>query len=164
MRRELWMEDVYKRMHQAAYGPAHALKNENEAFRHLKQEWEQMGDPLPGEPLWEPVSRDGSVGRLHLRVYREEGGTLEDVYDAFLEGARIFQPKPERFSAEWTGYGEKLAKKADGPLTYGEWQRVDGMLRGRKYPAISHSEPYRAAYQPCYRVIPFVVVERLFRE
>ena len=83
-------EDAYKYLYHAARGGEHALADETAAGLWLAREWATLGPPQPREELWEPLTADGRIGRLHLRPYKAQGGNKEALLEAFLAGARDF--------------------------------------------------------------------------
>ncbi len=81
------LQDMYKLIHQAAFGSEHAIENTQAALRFLREEWETMGEG-PQEPLRDPISADGDIIRVHLRTYSAAGGCIETFHRAFMETAR----------------------------------------------------------------------------
>ena len=64
-------EDLYKLLHQAIMGPAHAAVDSAAALAALRAEWAEMAARRPdapaAEPLWESIRPDGALLRVHLR-------------------------------------------------------------------------------------------------
>ncbi len=150
---EMRIEDAYKFLFHATRGGEHAIPSEAAARRWLEEEWASLAPPDPGEPLWEPLSPDGRIGRLHLRPYRAQGGATGPLLAAFLDSARSFDASPDRFRAAWKSLGRTLRKHPCGYLTYSEWKRLDRDRRAQGYPAIHHSPAYEQSRRPAYRVL-----------
>jgi hypothetical protein len=158
---ELRIADAYKWLFHAARGGEHAIQNEFAVRQWLDREWETLGPPQPGEPLWLPLAADGGVGRLNLRPYRAQGGAPEPLLAAFLAGAQSFDADPARFRAAWRALGRALKSRPQGHLTYFEWKRLDREMRAKDYPAVHHSPEYEQARQPAYRVLPVAEARKL---
>lgn len=151
---ELRIEDAYKWLYHATRGGEHALDIETAARLWLEHEWAALEPPAAGEPLWEPLSADGRIGRLHLRPYRQRGGDLPALHQAFVAGATSFDSSPGRFLRAWRALGRTLTRSPRGYLTGPEWRRLDRLLRAQGYPPIHHSPEYEHARRPAYRVLP----------
>lgn len=155
------MQDAYKFLFHATRGAEHAIDDEARAAQWLAREWEEIGEPLPGEAMWEPLTPDGEIGRLHLRPFKAVGGSQVDLHEAFVAGAREFVSTPRRFEQAWRELGRVLREEPVGGLSADEWQRLDGDMRARGYPAVHHSAGYTALHQPAYRVLPAERARRL---
>lgn len=151
---DLRIEDAYKFLFHATRGGEHAVENEAAVRRWLDREWQTLGPPPPGEPLWTPLTADGRIGRLNLRPYQALGGNPAALHAAFVAGARAYDADPARFRKSWQALGRELQKQPVGHLTRAEWQRLDRALRAQRYPAIHHSPGYEQARAPAYRVLP----------
>ena len=157
-------EDAYKYLYHAARGGEHALADETAAGLWLAREWATLGPPQPGEELWEPLTADGRIGRLHLRPYKAQGGNKEALLDAFLAGARDFDGHAGSFRQAWRALGRVLQAQPVGQLTFAEWQRVDRAMKSKGYPAAHHSVGYTEARAPAYRVLPAAQARRLLEQ
>ena len=145
------LDDIYKLLHQAALGPGHAVDNPAAARQRLDQELAALGE-APAEPLQDIISPDGRLGRVHLRSYLATGGNPDALHRAFVETANSYPASPDKL-AKFCGCLGDLAAAGGIPfarenvLAYFEKIARDG------YPAIHHSEAFRSAYRPAYRVV-----------
>ena len=145
------LDDVYKLLHQAALGPGHAVDNPAAARKRLDEEMAALGE-APAELLQDVISPDGRLGRIHLRPYLASGGNPDTLHRAFVETANSYPASPDKL-AKFCGCLGDLAAAGGIPfaredvLAYFENIARDG------YPAIHHSEAFRSAYRPAYRVI-----------
>jgi hypothetical protein len=152
-RPEARIEDAYKWVFQATRGAEHAAPSEAEARQWLAREWAALGPARPDEPLIEFLRHDAHLVRLNLRSAKARGVSEEALLRAFLASAAGFRGLPSGFKYAWTALGERLRQRPQGHLTRAEWERVDAVMKAKDYPAVHHSEPYRAAYAPAYRVL-----------
>lgn len=139
--------DAVKLVYQNEFGGGHLVENEKASLSYLLSEYDSARFRKNA-----PVSEDigGGYARLHLhpsqipyaecvnRVFvlssRRQDGTLE----AFVWKLDVLQ-----------------ACTAEGIFAFGADELADYLVayRAAGYPPISHSEVYRAAYLPAYRVI-----------
>ena len=145
------VEDVYKLAHQAAFGNGHLITNEDEARQYLLSELASVKAD-DSEPLVEGVSGNVSIVRVNLRPFKARGLDPERLVEAMLASARTFRPDPGAFERAWrdlvrsAGNGH-LPWSADELRAFGAARKTEG------YPAVHHSEIYKARYQPAYRVL-----------
>lgn len=148
--------DVYKLLHQATFGPGHAVASTKAAREWLEQEAGQV-PPLSATawPLVESVHPEGHVVRVHLLPYLAHGGELKWLLEAFVRSADALRGDPAVMAARWRVFADLCA--LGGPLA-GEFPareiRLFGAARAaERWPAVQHSPAYNAAYTPSYRVL-----------
>lgn len=157
------MADAYKWLYQVTQGAEHAVGEPAAVRAWLEREWASLGSPLAGERLLVPLRPDGRVVRLHLRPYRAAGGRPTHLLDAFLESAMRVRTDRQAFRNVWQELGALLADESFDQLTRDAWVELDAVAGPRDYPAVHHSEGYRALHSPAYRVLIASEAERLVR-
>lgn len=135
--------DVYKLLYQGVRGPEHLLASPELFAARLQAEYEAVSGAEDG-PLWEPVRPDGTLGRLHLRPYKARGGEIAALLAACLETARRRWDPAATLVQVWQSVAASRGR---------EWQALDAQLAAQGYPPVHHSERYRAAYGPAYRLV-----------
>jgi hypothetical protein len=145
------LDDIYKLLHQAALGPGHAVDNPAAARKRLDQELVALGD-APVEPLQDIISPDGRLGRVHLRPYLAAGGDPDALLRTFVETANSYPASPDKL-AKFCGCLGDLAAAGGIPFAREEVVAYFGKISRDGYPAVHHSEAFRNAYRPAYRVI-----------
>lgn len=160
---ETRIEDAYKWLFQAASGGEHAIPDEESARRWLEREWASLGETPPGEPLVVSLRPDGALVRLNLRPFRDRGGHVGDLLEAFLRSARSFEPDAALFRESWASLGLKLSAHPLGPLNRTEWSRLEAAMQAKGYPAVHHSAAFAKARRPAYRVLTMEEAGRLVR-
>ena len=141
-------QDAVKLMYQSAFGPGHLIRDEGYARSRLAEELAQT-DPCDGE-LLEEIG--GGYGRLHLGPARARGITGEEIFARFSAAAGAPCPGKEAFEAGLSLL-EALTKQGEAPFSAGELADYLAAYRAEGCPMVSHSETYRAAYRPAYRVV-----------
>ena len=145
------LHDVYKLLHQAALGPGHAVDNPAAAGKRLDQEIQALGGGSI-EPPQDIISPDGRLGRIHLRTYVTGGGNVHALHRAFVETANTYPASPDKL-AKFCGCLGDLAAAGGIPFTQKDVVAYFEKIAQDGYPAIHHSEVFRNAYQPAYRVV-----------
>ena len=163
---EIDILDVYKLLHQAIFGPGHAIAGGK--ARKSAQEWlereSELLEPATAGPLIESIHPDGAVVRVHLRPYLAARGTLNKLLDAFLESSRLVSGDLATMAAWWAIFQAMV----EGPLG-GRFDaravHLEGQTRAREnWPASHHSPRFDRAYKPAYRVLAHPVAEALLRQ
>ena len=142
-------QDGVKLAYQSAFGGGHLL-SEPEAARSRLREEAQGLTPEPGIQLLEELG--GGYHRLHLNSSECNAISLDTVFFLFQESAA-------RFSGSRPGFEDAIATlkalTASGKAPFSS-EALGAYLAeyeaaGRPQPR--HSQAYRTAYQPAYRVI-----------
>jgi hypothetical protein len=153
--------DVYKLLHQSAMGPGHAIDDPADARAKLVAEVANLGEG-PEDPIADPISPDGKMARVHLRPYFAAGHTANVLVDAFVQTGRTYPAAPEKLEKFCACLGD-LAAAGGIPFSRDEVERYIQSISGRAYPVVHHSDAYRAAYRPAYRVVALDLLPALHR-
>jgi hypothetical protein len=145
------LADIYKLLHQAAMGAGHAIDDVDAARRRLEAEAAQLGAG-PADPMADPISPDGELARIHLRPYLGAGRELSALFDAFVQTARTRAPDPDKL-AKFCGCLGDLAQAGGIPFTRAQVEAYVSDIVAEGYPVVRHSDAYRTAYAPAYRVV-----------
>jgi len=149
--------DVYKLLFQGVFGVGHILGEE--ARRRLQEEAESLNiNDQSTEPLIESVSADGSMVRVNLRPYLRRGLPLDILYGAMEETAKE-QGASELFHYAWSVFLE-LASSGALKVDVEEYGALSLELQEEGPRPHHHSEYYRDAYYPAYRVVKRAVFKK----
>ena len=136
--------DIVKLLYQREFGPAHAISDPDRARQLLITEYRACGqeEGLPFTYL------GNGYMRLDLHMLDHNGISPERAAELFIESAA-----PAGNKASFIGTLRELAKDASiVPLMPSLPAYIEDYICAG-CPAVSHSEVYRAAYRPAYRVI-----------
>lgn len=142
--------DLYKLLHQSEFGPGHLLKDVPAARNFLVQEMEGVGGTEPEESLFEELG-NGMV-RLNLRPFKARNLSAESLLHAMEATSLKVRGEAGRLD---TRLGEAcllLARQGHRDLAQ-ELRSLARVQAAKGHPALHHSEAYRRAYRPAYRVI-----------
>lgn len=152
--------DAYKLLFQACFGVEHLLSDTAGVRARLLAEMETLGAAAGPESLLERISPDGAMVRLNLRPAAALNLPPEAIVQAMFRSAAETRPDTLAFYRYWneTTALIRYALLPWRPSDLVEWDaRVqEGDLR----PA-HHSEEYRKANRPAYRVVRRDVIEEI---
>ncbi len=137
--------DILKLLYQHSFGGGHLIEDEEKMAARLEEEYRQA-EPCPGLPLFEPLG--GGWARLHLAPARKAGLSAGLIGRMFRASAR---PKPE--GALLQGVDEWKSLAWQGVFPHCTLAQAEACLAEYKGGPVSHSEAYRQAYHPAYRVV-----------
>jgi hypothetical protein len=153
--------DVYKLLHQAAMGPGNAIGDAAHARATLEAEVATLGEG-PEDPIADPISPDGKLARIHLRPYLSAGHTVTVLIEAFVQTGRTYQAAPQKLE-KFCGCLGDLAATGSIPFSRDEVEQYFQAIAERGYPVVHHSDTYRDAYRPAYRVVTLDLLPALHR-
>ena len=153
------LADIYKLLHQAALGAGHAVDSAQDAHARLQAELAALGSG-PVEPLADRISPDGRLARVHLRPYLAARTHPAALADAFVRRAHVCPPAPDKL-AKFCGCLGDLADAGGIPFTRAEVTEYFDAIAAQGYPAVRHSQAFREAYRPAYRVVAIELLPAL---
>ena len=142
----LQTEDIFKYIHQSTFGCEHLVSSEERALEFIKREFETL--PAGGAPEAEPL--DGDFCRVHLS-YLNDGLSPETLARLFFLSAKETQRGAD--PTERLRIARELIESGEIPLSLGEFDAAWADWKAAGYPALHHSDAFREAYRPAYRVI-----------
>lgn len=131
-------QDVVKLCYQGAYGPGHLLADAAKAKAYFDEEFEAV---VPSNiPLAENISHD--YCRINLGAWKNTSMPSQWLFEMFRLSA-VGAAKDEQLLLSYLDTAERFIPDGE----YLEKYKASGM------PAVHHSEEYRAANHPAYRVV-----------
>ncbi len=140
--------DVLKLLYQRAFGGEHIALDEKKAAAYLAAEYETV--PQTADfPKMEKIG--GSVMRVYLDgIPKTSVGTFARL---FVRGARGFCADANRLKSDIVAVCA-AAKRGEMPFPAAKWDAAVAQWQAAGMPPVRHSEEYRAAYRPAYRLLP----------
>ena len=134
-------QDYGKLAYQNVFGPEHLVQDTWQVGQRLREEWMTLPPSASGGPWAEPIGN--GLCRLHLAgPWDPEAAAL--TAELFCRTAREHSGTPKELA-------ERLDVLRDQPVPgMEEWL---ASYEAQGCPAVHHSEAFRAAYQPHYRVL-----------
>lgn len=141
--------DAVKLLYQSEFGGGHMIKDEVSCLRFLHQEY--CSTPQSTQiPLTEDIG-NGFV-RVNLAALDDYGLFWEELGAAFLQSAAQYHGSLDSFREKLEILTE-LANDGKMPFSAAMLQHYLSEYEQAGFPAVSHSEAYRNAYHPAYRVV-----------
>ena len=141
--------DLVKYCRQRAFGASRRYPGEQEALQALAGEYSGL---VPNEdaPLLEPLGPD--VVRLNLAGAAARGLTPAQLARACTLDSLLGQPDEEWFAQSLNALEELASRNALPPACCRGMREFLNLYRQKGCPPLRHSEVYRSAYRPHYRV------------
>lgn len=138
--------DLLKGLHQSVFGCGHFVTDEAAGLELLRRELELPDLRADVEFL------DGPFCRVHLGYLKETGLAPETLFRLFVLSAEAPAGGTEVLE-EKLAVLLALAEAGRLPFSFTETAAAVEAWRGVGFPACRHSERFRTAYRPAYRVI-----------
>lgn len=154
---ELRPMDCVKALYQEEFGCGHLIADPQGALTYLKREW----DAALGDSRGDLMERLGeNFCRIHVAGAKTAGWRMETLYRLFLWSAREKRGEPEHFK-QLLNSVESLAEAGRLPFSGEEARAFLTKYRSNGCPMTHHSECFRQAYAPAYRVVNAGIVPLL---
>jgi hypothetical protein len=144
--------DLYKFLHQALFGPGHAIPDPAAAAAYLEREILGLGPARSLEARCNLLGGDPVLVRVNLRPFLRDGHDPEVLLESFVETAGEVQGDPEQIGLALDLVVQWLASESMDELS-SDLEKLAGEASVQGYPAFQHSEAYVEAYAPAYRVV-----------
>ena len=154
------MADVYKSFYQDRFGSGHMIADTASVRAYLLTELQTAATDTVQNPYYEPVGAQGRYVRVYLRCVNEGLLTAEQLLDAFIRSAQPAEQPAESWAAEWRRV-EQAARAAGMACCDEDSRQLQQAAEANR--AVHHSDPYRQAYHPRYRIVRSDIFERELR-
>ena len=142
-------QDMLKCCYQAAFGAEHLLSDPQRARSYLHDELAACAASSDCS-LLEALSPDAC--RVNLAAWKALGLTENWLFQCFLRSCAPRKDGPERFLVCLQAV-DVLAHAGSLPFSDNSWQTAKQAYLARGLHPVHHSDAYRAAERPAYRVI-----------
>lgn len=142
-------QDILKLCYQATFGAEHLLTDETRARSFFQQEWEAVS--ASDTALTEPLS--SRYVRVHLGAWKHAGLPKEWLFRMFFMTASIPSGSVQADLLARLNTVDSLAKQGQFPFSYSCWKTACDQYLQCGGGAVHHSDAYRNAEHPAYRVV-----------
>lgn len=150
-------QDAVKLLYQSEFGGGHMISSPSASLKRLEEEYAHT--PQNDVPLTESIG--GGIVRVNLGALDANGVSVIKLNDAFVRSSAMVKG-----SISW--FTKKLEQLQDMQNRYGifdfsadELAAYLSQYAERGFPPVSHSDIYRKAYSPAYRVISEELLKHL---
>ena len=140
--------DIAKMCYQAALGAEHLLLDVERARAYFNMEFDSV-EPREGE-IFECLS--DNVCRIDLGVWKNSGLTREYLFNMFVASTSISHDGREKL-VEYMESVENCLDELNLSFSLDDWKSFFDKYREMGMPAIHHSQTYRDAEKPNYRIV-----------
>lgn len=152
--------DIYKSCFQDYMGAEHLVADPAGVAKYLDYELQQIGDEERQSEYYEACGPGGRFVRVSLLAVKDGKIDRDSLLDAFVRSAKVERPSLVSWQDTWKQYLLTIDSLELQLLHYTEDRAfIDSVLQTGHY-AISHSQEYRQAYHPHYRIIERGIFER----
>ena len=143
----LEVSDIFKFIFQSAFGCEHLVSSKERALNYIKEELKRVNaDEAPRVD-----ALDGDYSRVYLSCLNDKV-TPEIMAEYFCLSAKIESDGKVKL-LEKIAVARELIEDGTIALSLSDFDELHDKWREAGYPAIHHSESFREAYHPAYRVI-----------
>lgn len=142
-------QDVVKLCYQAAFGAEHMLQDMEKAKKYFDQEYEAT--PASGAlPLYESISED--VCRINLASWKAKELSKDELFELFAASTSVSTGTRHTFN-NCVKSAEKIIQQGKTSFSFEEWTSYLEDYKKSGMPVVHHSEAYRLAEHPAYRIV-----------
>jgi len=152
---KLEIQDIFKYIYQSAFGCEHFVASVEKATEYIVKEYAEVCPKGDGAP----EALDGDYCRVPLS-YINKGLSANTLGKLFAASAKK-EEEGMAALAEKLGLAGELVSKGQLPFAKADFDKAAAEWERAAYPSVHHSEAFRKAYRPSYRVvanryIPFI--------
>jgi hypothetical protein len=154
----LQVQDVYKLLYQGVLGSEHLMNfqgAEKAALmfeKRLRAEFESV-EADKNEPLFESIHPSGKLQRLNLRIYKARRGDLSLLAVECLQVAQCSWGTLAELAGVWDIFVNACKRDKLPGMGLTEVMHFTSWLESDGFPSVHHSQIYRDAYRPAYRLV-----------
>ena len=155
---ESTLQDVYKSFYQDRFGPGHMITDTASARQYLLKELSE--NDVASTVHFEPTGSEGRFVRVYLSAVADSLITTEQLLDAFIQSANEVQEPQTDWATEWEDIVGVIQKY---DLDVNDFKALQPMLSkaAQNHQAVHHSQAYREAYHPHYRIVEREVLRKI---
>ena len=141
--------DAVKLIYQNEFGGGHLVRDVDSCLNYLRREYESVIQS-PDAPLMEDIGN--SMYRVNLNALDHAGYAIDQLGADFIRSANAHQGSLDSFLKKLEIL-RQLTRESRMPFSAEALEAYLANYRQAGYPMVSHSNTYRNAYSPAYRII-----------
>ncbi len=152
--------DAVKLLYQNEFGGGHLIRDPEACLDYLRREYRSIPQ-TPLSPLTESIGN--GMARVSLSALDHHGFLPEDLGAVFLQSAAIVHGCVDSFRKKLSVL-EEVTCAGQMPFSQEMLQTYLEQYQAKGFPMVSHSEIYRSAYHPAYRIVCTALLPERFRQ
>ena len=158
---QMTMQDVYKSFYQDRFGAGHMINDTAAVREYTMYELTVAAEDTVTNPYYELLGTQGRYVRVYLRCVNEGLLSAEQLLDAFIRSAQQAKQPEQSWADEWAQV-ELTAREAGLTASDEDLQLLRQAAENQR--AVHHSDSYRNAYHPHYRIVERTIFENELKE
>ena len=157
------LQDIYKNFYQDKFGAEHAAPSRESAQNYLDYELQNMTDADTIEFV-EKIGWRNDYVRVPLALIKNGKLSADTLMNAFLESAQgnFSENIADEWAKEWATIVNIIEQNNIKIDNFdADKIRIDSLLQQHPTMALHHSEAFREAYKPHYRIVKKEIFERI---
>ena len=150
------MQDIYKSFYQNRFGSGHLIADTAAVRDYLLSELAVAAADEVANPYYELTGADGRYVRVYLRCVNEGLLSAEALEDAFIRSAAPHGEPELPWADEWQAI-TRAVRDAGLEIPDADNEQLAEASRANR--AVRHSDSYREAYHPHYRIVERSIFE-----
>lgn len=146
---EMEPRDAVKLLYQNEFGGGHLIRDEEKCLSYLESEYQGLSSSS-GMPLLEDIGN--GFFRVNLAALDTHGITPAELGHAFIRSSSVHHGNMAEFLQKLQLLRE-LTEEGEMPFSADSLDSYLTEYEKAGYPPVSHSDAYRNAYAPAYRVV-----------
>ena len=146
------IQDAYKMLYQGSLGSEHITHSFEDFESELREEWELV-ERDNNIPMWENIHPDGQIVRVYLAPFKARGGQVDQLATLCYWSASLFKMDIDDLKSNWDTLVKTCRDKKWYKFPQDDVEEFDRWLRKYQFPPVHHTESYRKAYKPSYRLL-----------
>ena len=141
-------QDIIKLCYQAAFGAEHLLLDKERALKYFNDEYSSI--PKKSELLYEQISPE--IYRINLSAWKDSGMPSEWLFEMFVNSMKPVDNGQDTFF-KYLNTFEENCDSLQLAFSFDEWLDFKTNYLKDGIRAIHHSQTYRDAEKPAYRIV-----------
>jgi len=146
------VQDVYALIFQGSMGAAYFNAGDEVFEDQLLNEYATV-EANDGIPMWETIRPDGELVRLHLAALKAKGGDAQKLSTLCIWTATVFKGDKQDLKDGWATFERLVAEKVMGKYARDSVAGLTRWLEANNFPPARHTNEFREAYNPHYRLL-----------
>ncbi len=149
---ESTLQDIYKSFFQDEFGPGHLIEDAGRARKYFDFELQEMKSQ--GRHEAEPCGSGRNFMRVPMDLVKDSLIPAGDFFQAFMESSQYFKlPELASWEIKWKGIMAQISKMdLQIPDLERDRDLILQLIADGNY-VMHHSDRYRNAYDPHYRIM-----------
>lgn len=153
---KMQIQDIIKLIYQNEFAGGHMIENEDDSLRKLQDECrfleQQQLSPNRKMPIKAFENIGNNLCRFNLKALKCHNISLNTINKFFTNTANSIQGSIQSFE-EKIDVLKQCCREGQLPFPLDELEDYLCSYKKKSYPPVSHSEIYRTAYSPAYRIV-----------